>query len=293
LIRGRGNEGDGVNKKKGVKMTKITSSIVKKLARDLGADVVGIASVDRFKGAPPGHSPQDLMPESQSVIVAGIRIPDTVVEYDRYHLKMEDMPQDTAIPSVMENFYMQMGHYTIDIALNFLAVMLANKIEIGWGLRALPTPDTINTGLGRSGGGPLRGFFSQRHAATRAGLGEFGFSGLVLTPQFGPRVRFVSVITEAELEPDPLITEKICFRGICGGKDGPKCFQRCADGALQLREGIDRNAIFIDIPSRTDISKCIRRGGDAPAGFACTFVGTCMRECPNGMKVTKKRSATQ
>ncbi len=268
-------------------MAELTSSLVKKMVRDLGADVVGIASVDRFKGAPAGHSPKDLMPESQSIIVAGIRIPDPVVEYDRYHLKMDDMPRDTAIPSVMENFYMLMGHYTIDIALNTLAVKLANKIEIGWGLRALPTPDTINTGLGRSVRGPLIGFFSQRHAATRAGLGEFGFSGLVLTPQFGPRVRFVSVITEAELEPDPLVTEKICFRGACGGKEGPKCFQRCADGALKLREGIDRNAIFIDPPTRLDISKCIRMGGDA-AGFACTFVGTCMRECPNGMKVTKK-----
>ena len=270
-------------------MAEITSNVVKRLAKDLGADIVGIASVDRFEGAPPGHGPQDLMPESRSVIVAGIRIPDPVVEYDTYHLKMEEMPQDTAIGALMENFYMLMGHYSIDLMLNTMAVKMANKVEINWGLRALPTPNTINTGLGRSVRGALVGFFSQRHAATRAGLGEFGFSGLVLTPQFGPRVRFVSVITEAELEPDPLVTEKICFRGTCGGKDGPKCFQRCADGALQLRDGIDRDAIFINPPSRNEISKCIRLAGDAP-GFACEFVGTCMRECPNGMKVTTKRS---
>jgi epoxyqueuosine reductase len=267
-------------------MEKLTSSLIKSMAKEMGAEIVGIASVDRFKGAPEGHSPQDLMPQSSSVIVTGIRIPDPVVEYDTYHLKMKETSQG----ALMESFYMLMGHYSIDMMLNTMAVKLANKIEINWGLRALPTPNTINAGLGHSVRGAMVGFFSQRHAATRAGLGEFGFCGLVLTPQFGPRVRLVSVITEAELEPDPLITEKICQRGKCGGKDGPKCFQRCADSALQLRDGIDLNAIFIDVPSRTDISKCIRIGGEGPAGFACTFVGTCLRVCPTGMKVTKKNS---
>ncbi|MFC2014703.1 hypothetical protein ACFLUP_01775, partial [Chloroflexota bacterium] len=260
-------------------MPQLTSSYIKALVRDFGADVVGIASVDRFEGAPPGHGPQDLMPGSRSVIVAGIRIPDTVVDYDTYHLKMEDMPADVSVPSLVENFYMLMGHYSIDSMLNTLAVKLANKIEVGWGLKALPTPNTIKSGLGSPVRGPLIGFFSQRHAATRAGLGEIGFSGLVLTPQFGPRNRFVSVITEAELKPDPLITEKICFRGACGGNDGPKCFQRCKDGALQLREGIDLNAIFLDPPSTTDKSKCLIPAGEGTSGFACQFMGTCMREC--------------
>lgn len=269
-------------------MAKITSSTVKKLVKELGADIVGIASVDRFDGAPPGHSPQELLPASKSVIVAGIRIPDTVVEYDTYHLKMPEMPQDTAPGLIVENFYMLMGHYSLDMMLNTMAVRLANRIEIESGLRALPTPDTINTGLGRRLPGPLFGFFSHRHAATRAGLGEFGFSGLVLTPEFGPRVRFVSVITEIELEPDPLITEKICMRGKCGGSDGPKCFQRCADGALQLKDGINLDEIFIDVPSTTEIEQCVQSTAES-AHFGCTYVGTCMRECPNGMKVTGKR----
>ncbi|MFC2070285.1 hypothetical protein ACFLTB_03840 [Chloroflexota bacterium] len=269
-------------------MAKITSSSIKSLAREFGADIVGIASVDRFVGAPRGHSPQDLLPGAKSVIVAGIRIPDPVVEYDEYHLMQEEMEQDIAEKSLMENFYMLMGHYSIDSLLNTMAVKLANRIEIDSGLRALPTPNTINTGLGTPVHRKLFGFFSQRHAATRAGLGEFGFNGLVQTPQFGPRVRFVSVITEVRLEADPLITEKICLRGKCGGEDGPKCFQRCADDALQLRDGIDIDSIFIDIPSRTELDRCIKISKEG-ADFACTFIGTCLRECPNGLKVTGKR----
>ena len=225
-------------------MAELTSGVVKELAKDCGADIVGIASVDRFEGAPPGHGPLDLMPESKSVIVAGIRIPDPVVDYERYHLKMEEMAPDFAIEAVAENFYMLMGHYNIDTMLNTMALRLANKLEINWGFRALPTPNTIKTGLGQPVMGARFGFFSQRHAATRAGLGEFGFNNIIVTPGFGPRVRFVSVITEAELEPDPLVAEKICLREQCGGKDGPKCFQRCGAGALQLRDGIDHNAVF-------------------------------------------------
>lgn len=46
--------------------------------------------------------------------------------------------------------------------------------------------------------------FSNRHAAVAAGLGQIGWNALVLTPQVGARLRLVSLITEAELRPDPL-----------------------------------------------------------------------------------------
>jgi len=34
-------------------------NLVKDFARKNGADLVGIASVDRFEGAPQGHKPED------------------------------------------------------------------------------------------------------------------------------------------------------------------------------------------------------------------------------------------
>ena len=45
---------------------------------------------------------------------------------------------------------------------------------------------------------------AHRYAAVAAGLGVIGWNGLCLTPQFGPRNRFVSVITDAELTPTPM-----------------------------------------------------------------------------------------
>ncbi len=268
-------------------MPKPTSQKIKNLAKEFGATLVGIASIDRFQGAPPGHGPLDLMPQAKSVIVAGVRIPDPVVDYDEYHLKMKEMTPELGIDANIENFYMQMGHYVEDMMLNTIATKLANYLEINHGLRSLPTPNASHTGLGHPVMAAPMGFFSQRHAAVRAGLGEFGLSGLVITPQYGPRVRYVSVITEAVLEPDPLIKEKVCMRGKCGGAKGPACQQKCSKKAISLRPGVNLDKIFIDIPVALDRPKCVSFTSDK-GGFACTFVGTCMRMCPVGQKVTHK-----
>jgi epoxyqueuosine reductase len=269
-------------------MPKLSAKLVKTLVKDWGADLVGIAPVGRFDGAPPGHGPLDLLPHAKSVIVAGVRIPDPVVDYDEYHLKMYEMPAELGIQSSIENFYMQMGHYVEDMMLNIIATKLANRFEIGWGIRSLPTPNAQHTGLGHPVMAAPMGFFSQRHAAVRAGLGEFGFSGLVITPQYGPRVRYVSVITEAELEPDPLLTEKVCMRGKCGGEAGPKCHQKCSKNALKLRPDADLDAVFIDSPVTLERFSCINMS-TTEGLFACTFVGTCLRACPVGQQLTKRR----
>lgn len=268
-------------------MTRPTSKSIKELAKDFGATIVGIAPVERFEGAPPGHGPLDLLPRAKSVIVAGVRLPDPVVDWDEYHLKMTEMDTELGIRANMENFYVQMGHFVEDMMLNIIAVRLANHLEMEHGQRTLPTVNAQYTGLGSPVMEAPMGFFSQRHAAVRAGLGEFGFSGLVINPQFGPRVRYVSAITEAELEPDPLLAEKVCLRGKCGGDKGPLCHQRCSLDALKLRPDIDRDAVFIDVPVSLDRPRCIPMK-DGHAGWGCTFIGTCLRECPVGKQITSK-----
>ncbi len=267
-------------------MTKLTANTVKSKLLDYGMTVAGIASVDRFEGAPPGHGPLDLMSRAKSVIVAGVRIPDPVVDWDEYHLKMTEMDTELGIRANTENFYLQMGHYVEDMMLNIAATRLANYLEIEHRQRSLPAVNATHTGLGHPVEEVQFGFFSQRHAAVRAGLGEFGLSGLVINPRFGPRMRYVSVITEAELEPDPLLAEKVCMRGACGGGNGPLCQQKCSKGALQLRDGINMDEIFIDIPVSLDRPGCIPVNPEE--GFGCTFIGTCMRQCPVGKQFTRK-----
>lgn len=267
-------------------MGKPTAEEIKNLLMSFGMTIAGIAPVDRFEGAPPGHGPLDLMPTAKSVIVAGVRLPDPVVDWDEYHLKMTEMDADLAVRANSENFYMQMGHYIEDSMLNTAAIRLSNYLEIEHRLRSLPAVNAMHTGLGHQIMGVQYGFFSQRHAAVRAGLGEFGYNGLVINPRFGPRVRYVSVITEAELEPDPLLTEKVCLRDACGGDKEPLCQQRCNRGALQFLDGIDKDQVFINIPVRLERSACIPTNPED--GIGCVFIGTCMRQCPIGKQFTKK-----
>ena len=53
-----------------------------------------------------------------------------------------------------------------------------------------------------------------RIAAYLCGLGEIGFSKMFLSPQFGPRCRVGVILTDVELEPDPIY-------------DGPQLCNRC------------------------------------------------------------------
>ena len=55
---------------------------VKNLAIELGADLVGVAPVERFKNAPLRMSPKGLLPGARSVVVAAIHHPDACIELD-------------------------------------------------------------------------------------------------------------------------------------------------------------------------------------------------------------------
>jgi len=68
-----------------------------------------------------------------------------------------------------------------------------------------------------------------RIAAFVAGLGEFGYSKMFLTPEFGPRQRFVVVLTDAPLVADPLFEGKICDR--C-----KLCVRDCSGNAISATE---------------------------------------------------------
>ena len=72
----------------------------------------------------------------------------------------------------------------------------------------------------------------QRIAAYLCGLGEIGYSKVLLTPEFGPRQRVGIVITDAELEPDPIIAPgTICDRCML-------CARDCTGKAISTSESV-------------------------------------------------------
>ena len=182
---------------------------VKNLALEQGAHLVGIASADRFEGAPRGHHPEDLLPGAKSVIVIAQRFFQTILDSDKFCTDSEVIPPDE-VWDVQQTMFMFM-YNTLNMRMQMIGVQMAYFLS-EQGYPALPFPSGGYAVGGKSPNFPggRYAFFSHRHAAVLAGLGEMGLNNLLLTPKYGPRVRLHSTITTAELTPDQIIKEQIC-----------------------------------------------------------------------------------
>ncbi len=181
--------------------------------QQLNADLVGVANIARFAKAPLRMSPQGLMPSARSVVSMALHHPDACVE-----LGGEEHPQ------IIGPYRVQ---YLMNSRLDELSYRLACFLE-DEGYQAMPI---VSSNIWRyKGYKELTEQFapdlSHRHAAVAAGIADFGFSALAITPEFGARVRFVTVITDAELEPDPLIPAGT----VCD--DCQLCTEMCPASAL-------------------------------------------------------------
>ncbi|MDH7594413.1 MAG: epoxyqueuosine reductase [Methanomicrobiales archaeon] len=173
--------------------------------------LVGIASVDRWRTpyfypwVPDEFFPDSIMPGTKSVIVIGLPIPLPVLE---------------TAPSI----YYREQYHTVNQLLDQYTYRIANFLTS----RGYPSVFVPRDGYGSIEvllKNPVA-FFSHRHAAYLAGLGTFGVNNMILTPDFGPRVRFGSVFTTAELQSNRLLAEKLCTRYL-------NCVRHCPSKALQ------------------------------------------------------------
>lgn len=247
---------------------------VKELAKNEGASLVGISPVDRFDGAPRGHHPRQIVPEAKSVVSFGVALPELVSDWEHLFIDSEILPKEVRKEVLQNYFYRSSGYEIVNHRLNQIALRLANFLEER-GFRSLFFPATYDEAYRDIISMIPSGFglFSQRHAAVRAGLGEFGLHNVVVTEEFGPRIRFNSVITEAELSPTPLLKEKICLGEACF-----ICVDECAPGAIKLDPEVDPNQIWLDPVSRTDWDLC----NEKRQVYFC--YGKCIRVCPIGRK---------
>ena len=183
----------------------LTAKKVKEFAKKEGADLVGIASMDRFEGAPKQMDPRYIFPEAKALIVLGFRIPRGA---------FRGIEEGTHFAN-----YPSMGYAAINQVYGPMILWKLTRFIEDEGYEAVPHPN-INGGEATN---PVTGKFRKdwsipvsqnkpypdvlvhyKITAFCAGLGEIGYSGLFLTPEFGPRQRFNLCFTDAPLEPDPL-----------------------------------------------------------------------------------------
>ena len=73
----------------------------------------------------------------------------------------------------------------------------------------------------------LKAVLSYKHAAELAGLGSIGRHSLLITPEYGPRVKLACLLTEAPLESSPRSVKNYCLH--CDA-----CIRKCPAQVLQV-----------------------------------------------------------
>jgi epoxyqueuosine reductase QueG len=239
-------------------MNTISSEHIKRFAGEKGADLIGIASIDRFAGSPEGRHPRDLLPDARSVIVVGVRV---LAETVKPNLLL------SALHHITLNLYHNQIAYDIGRLLddhNYKAVVVPHRIgNLDPDLRT--SPDYMNIY-------PKLFCVSTRHAAVEAGIGIFGTSRLLLTPRFGPRQRLAAIVTDAELAPDDKLTSEEAQR-LC-----PPACTACIDacpGKAISREGL----------AWEKCNEVIRPHNGQYGYSACS---ECMTSCPIGKRIKRR-----
>lgn len=181
------------------------SNEIKEILYKLGADLCGIASIDRFGGAPEGFHPCDVLPSCRSVVVFAKKFP------------VGTLQCNTTVP------YTIVRNMLSDI-LDKMSVEFCAIIEQD-GVVAVPTGTTSHDQTD-SKTGRRRSIVSAKHCAVAAGLGRIGKNTLVTTPEYGNMVWLNAMLTDAELEPDEILTGDPCEAG-CS-----LCIDNCPANAL-------------------------------------------------------------
>ena len=191
----------------------LTKQQVKDFTKSLGIAVCGVSGVERFAASPNGRHPNDILPGCKSVIVVGVNLLDGVISAN--FRAYEDGRPD------LKGIYGTYGYAMLpNFELTYACYAIARYIETSSGAVAMP----CSTGPMTNG---LQ--ISIRHAAVAAGLGDFGYMSIVLTPEYGSRIRFGVILTTLELPQDPLYSgERLCNPEKCG-----VCAKVCPTGAIR------------------------------------------------------------
>jgi epoxyqueuosine reductase QueG len=161
-------------------LERMDTAAVKTLARQLGADKVGVTTPEGF------HLPD----WTRSVVVVGQATLDEALDY-QLHVAYGE-----------KHVWSKWAYERLVALAGRLALAIA-----GAGFRAAPLTFEDSIAL-----------LDLKQAAIRAGLGVLGQNNLVVAREFGPRIRFGAVYTAAPLDVDAPLRDYYCTNcTICWG----------------------------------------------------------------------------
>jgi epoxyqueuosine reductase len=182
------------------------------LAQRMGIDKIGFTSRERLDDAPPSGDLSYVLPSARSAISLVIAFDKPAI---RAYLAKEDRlahARDHAaayiklgeVAQAIQNLLQDKGYEAS-------APFVNNKYRKGQPYMAMVPP------------------LSHRYVAVAAGIGWIGWSGNVITPEHGAAIAITSIVTSADLEPDPIAEGDIC-------KNCSLCAASCPSHFMAMKE---------------------------------------------------------
>lgn len=237
----------------------LSSRDLEAAAQGYGASVARVADLARLQGLP--TIPDNLFDGYIRAISIAARISDAVI----------DAIHDRPTP-LYQQHYLQVNALLDQVALK-IALLLQEQ-----GAKALPIPASQT--LDREN---WRSHLSHKAVAVAAGVGWQGKSLLAIHPKYGPRIRLVTVLTDARIEPDAPLKNR------CGSCDA--CSTACPSQAIK------NNRTDSHFPSREDalhFERCVEHLTNVCAKLphiGNMICGVCIKVCPWGLPKKKKPRA--
>jgi len=220
----------------------IKSTEIKELAKELGADLCGIASIDRFEDSPTGFHPMDVYRNTNSVISIACRIPES-------SMNIASPYPYTAIENIVSG---KVGQIALSLTLylekcGYHALLIPSDPYDYWDAETM-------TG---------KGILSLKHLGYKAGIGTIGKNSLLCNNEYGNLIKLGAVITDAVMTADPVMKDNLC-QDNCS-----LCIDSCPVGAIGLNGEVSQKKCreFSEVNNK--------RGIEIYACHACRSV------CPN------------
>ena len=210
----------------------LTSEYIKKIAKEYGASMCGIGGLDLFEGEDLSRDPKMILPKAKCIIGFAFAVPKGLYQ------AMENKAQYYT--------YATLGKSCIDLELGEVFLLKMGRIIENEGYDAClqrtvthlkakgdktTNPEVVDTyelqfATPVAEGKPApEVLIDYNKAAMACGLGKAGLSGKILSPKYGPYVRYCFIITDAPLETDKPLLDDICDK--CGA-----CKAACVGNAI-------------------------------------------------------------
>ena len=227
---------------------KISSEEIKQKAKDLGADLVGIAD-----GAAVDASHITAL-DAGRVIVLAKRLNDGVARIKRWDDRHKYYNDELALTH-LEETSLELVYWLEDCGYPALIVPPTHVDPAQYKDDPKAHLDTL---------------LSLPHAAVEAGLGTLGLNLQLLTPQYGPRVILTAVLCSVDVECDRPMAQALCLGPSCGrclktcpadavkhwDRDWPACDRfRSPHGFAQLTEHLEKIIRETDATARKELLK--------------------------------------